>query len=133
MTAKHKIAIIEDDVAIADMYHFKLQQCGYEVRVALGGKEGLRLVADFKPELLLLDLMMPEMTGDEVLEKIRAEDWGGSIRVIILTNISRDEAPAKLRLLKVERYVVKAHYTPAQIVEIVEEVLSSSPKNDMTT
>jgi DNA-binding response OmpR family regulator len=111
------------------MYHFKLQQSGYNVRVALGGKAGLRLVADFRPALLLLDLMMPEMTGDEVLEKIRAEPWGGDMRVLILTNISRDEAPSKLRLLNVDRYIVKAHYTPAQVVKIVEEVLGPSKEN----
>jgi DNA-binding response OmpR family regulator len=126
MTPKHKVAIIEDDMAIADMYLFKLQQSGYEVRMAFNGKEGIELIKDFRPELLLLDLMMPGMNGDELLEKIRAYEWSVSIRVIILTNISRDEAPSKLRLLKVDRYIVKAHSTPAQIVQIVEEVLNSS-------
>jgi DNA-binding response OmpR family regulator len=122
---KQKIAIIEDEASIAEMYRFKLEQGDYEVRCAFDGKEGFKLVEAFQPTLILLDLMMPEMTGEELLEKIRAADWGSSIKVIVLTNISKDEAPSKLRFLGVDRYVVKAHYTPAQVVALVAEVLNS--------
>jgi DNA-binding response OmpR family regulator len=118
-----KIAVIEDDVAIAAMYEFKLKGCGYAVRVAHNGKQGLELIEAFQPELILLDLRMPVMSGDTMLEKIRETEWGASIRVIILTNISRNEAPMNLRLLNVDRYIVKAHYTPKQVVEVVQEVL----------
>ncbi|HVX23746.1 MAG TPA: response regulator [Candidatus Saccharimonadales bacterium] len=122
--AKQKIAIIEDDIAIAEMYLFKLRQSGYDVKTAHNGSEGLELLTDFRPDLVLLDLMMPVMTGDELLEQVRTTTWGSQLRVIILTNISKDEAPSKLRFLHVDRYIVKAHYTPAQVVKIVEEVLS---------
>jgi len=118
-----KIAIIEDELAIARMYEFKLQKDGYEVRCAYNGEEGLQLAEEFHPDLILLDLRMPVMSGDEMLAKLRAADWGSSIRVVILTNISKDEAPASLRLLRVDRYIVKAHYTPAQVVKIVDEIL----------
>jgi hypothetical protein len=64
------------------------------------------------------------MSGDEMLEKLRATDWGSSIRVVILTNISKDEAPKNLRFLHVDRYVVKAHHTPTQVLEIIKEILS---------
>jgi len=66
---------------------------------------------------------MPGMTGEEMLAKMRAHEWGADVRVVILTNLSRDEAPPSLRFLGVSRYVVKAHHTPAQIVDIVREVL----------
>ena len=72
---------------------------------------------------------MPEMNGDEMLAKLRAEDWGANVRVIILTNISRAEAPMMLRFLNVDRYVVKAHHTPSQLVEVVYEVLHIKPVN----
>ena len=120
-----KVCIIEDDEAIATMYQFKLERSGYEVRVAYDGREGLKLIKDFAPEIVLLDLLMPVMNGDDMLERLRATAWGGDIRVIILTNISKAEAPQKLRFLNVDRYVVKAHYTPAQVVNIVDEVLAT--------
>ena len=119
-----KIAIIEDETAIAEMYRFKLEQLGYEVRCAVNGKEGLELVETWRPELILLDLMMPEMSGDEILEKIRATDWGKAIKVIILTNISEDSGPSKLRSLNIDRYVVKAAYTPVEVAEIASKVLA---------
>lgn len=121
-----KIAIIEDESAIAEMYRFKLQQAGYEVSCAFNGKEGLELVKSFKPELILLDLMLPEMSGDAMLEKVRAADWGKDIKVLILTNLSEDVAPPKLSSLSVDRYIIKANYTPAQVVEIVSEVLAAA-------
>jgi len=119
----NKICIVEDDYPIATMYEFKLKQSGYEVRLAHNGKSGYAVIKDFKPDLVLLDLMMPEMTGDELLEKMRATDWGSAIRVIVLTNVSKDEAPQKLRLLNVDRYIVKAHFTPQQVVDTIQEVL----------
>ena len=63
------------------------------------------------------------MSGEDMLEQLRSYDWAKDIKVIVLTNISKDEAPAKLRLLNVDRYVVKAHHTPQQIVDIVREIL----------
>ena len=120
---KTKIAVIEDETAIADMYCFKLEHEGFEVKKALDGLQGLELCESFLPDLILLDLRMPHMSGDEMLKKLRETEWGSHMRVVILTNISRDEAPASLRFLNVDRYIVKAHVTPAQVVRTVEEVL----------
>lgn len=120
---KQRIVVVEDEPAILEMYRMKLTSSGFEVKTALNGEEGLEIIGKFRPNLILLDLRMPVMTGEDMLEKLRATDWGADIRVIVLTNISRDEAPHKLRLLNVDRYVVKAHHTPKQIVDIVDEVL----------
>lgn len=119
-----KVVIVEDDIAIAAMYQFKLEHSGYDVRVARDGSAGLTLIKEFGPEIILLDILMPVMNGDVMLEKLRASLWGSDIKVIILTNISKVEAPQKLRFLNVNRYIVKAHYTPSQVVNIVNEVLA---------
>src|SRR5690606_4388376 len=119
MQTKQKIAVVEDDFAIASMYDFKLRNNGFEVSTAPAGQEGLLLAEKFNPDLILLDIRMPVMDGAEMLEKLRQTDWGARIRVIILTNLSKDEAPHGLRFLNVDRYIVKAHHTPAQVVEVV--------------
>jgi DNA-binding response OmpR family regulator len=121
--AQYKIAIIEDEPSIRHIYQTKLEFEGFTVRTAENGLEGLELAESFKPDLMLLDIRMPEMNGDEMLAKLREHEWGAEIRVIILTNISKDEAPSILRFLYVDRYIVKAHYTPSQVTQIVREVL----------
>lgn len=119
-----KIAIIEDDLAIAQMYRLKFEAEGFHVEIAENGKLGLELCEQMKPELVLLDLMMPEMNGDEMLEKMRSTDWGKDIKVIILTNVGEQEAPDKLKSLHVRGYVVKAEMTPRQVADLVKKELS---------
>ena len=124
-----KIAIIEDETPIANMYRFKLELNGYDVRMAHDGQKGLTLCKDYLPDLVLLDIRMPVMDGVEMLEKMRATEWGSGLKVIILTNISKDEAPSNLRFLHVDQYIVKAHHTPQQVVNIIEEILGKKLPN----
>ena len=120
-----KIAILEDDQAIAQMYRFKFEAEGYEVQTAENGQLGLELIESMKPDMILLDLMMPIMTGDQVLEKLRATDWGKSIKVIVLTNMGEQEIPDKVRELGVSGVILKANMTPRQVAEIVNKYLTS--------
>jgi DNA-binding response OmpR family regulator len=117
------IVIIEDELSIQQLYKTKMEREGFDVYTANNGQEGLKAVKKYSPNLILLDIRMPVMSGDEMLRRLREEDWGASIRVIVLTNLSKDEAPSILRFLNVDRYIVKAHYTPAQIADVVREVL----------
>lgn len=119
------IAIIEDDVALADMYKMKLESSGFEATVAYDGKSGLDMIIQNKPDLVLLDLMLPEMTGSEVLAKFRQTEAGKDTKVIVLTNISEFEAPDELYKLGILRYMVKANYTPSQVIVVVQEALAS--------
>ncbi len=118
-----KLSIVEDELSILQLYKTKFEREGFEVATASNGRDGLKVIKRTMPDLVLLDLRMPGMQGDEMLARLRAEEWGASIRVIILTNLSRDEAPSSLRFLAVDRYIVKAHHTPSQVVAVVREVL----------
>lgn len=119
-----KIAIVEDDLAIAQMYRLKFEAEGHKVEIAENGKLGLALCEEMEPDIVLLDLMMPEMNGDEMLEKMRSTDWGKSIKVIVLTNVGEQEAPGRLRDLNVSAFVVKAEMTPRQVAELVKTQLA---------
>jgi DNA-binding response OmpR family regulator len=118
-----KIAIIEDDQTISQMYRMKFQSDGFDVQMANNGRTGVALVEDFKPDMILLDLQMPEMDGAEALAEIRKHAWGKDIPVIILTNMGEEESPASLKTLNVKSYIVKADLTPSQVVAKVKETL----------
>lgn len=120
-----KIAIIEDDISLADMYKLKLESAGYEAVVAYDGKAGLEMITKDTPDLILLDLMLPEMTGSEVLASYRKTPNGKDTKVIVLTNVSEYEAPDELYQLGILRYMVKANYTPSQVIVVVQEALAA--------
>jgi len=120
-----KIAIIEDDQAISQMYRIKFETDGYEVETAENGKQGLELCEKMKPEIILLDVMMPEMTGPEMLEKLRATDWGSDIKVLILTNMGEQEIPDLIAKYNVKDVILKADMTPSQVAALVKKTLKS--------
>lgn len=118
-----KVAIIEDDLVISQMYRMKFEGSGLEVKMAGNGVRGVELVEDYKPDIILLDLQMPEMDGTTALEIIRKKPWGKNIPVIILTNLGEEEAPKKLKDLGIHSYIVKANLTPNQVLERVKKAL----------
>ena len=120
-----KIAIIEDDQAISQMYRFKFEAEGYSVQTAENGKLGLALVESLVPDIILLDLMMPEMTGDVMLAKMRATPWGKDLKVIILTNMGEQEIPAAVKELGVSAVILKADMTPRQVADLVKKQLEA--------
>lgn len=120
-----KIAIVEDDQAISQMYRIKFEAEGYSVETADNGKLGLELVEKMQPDIILLDLMMPEMSGDEMLARLRKTDWGKDIKVVILTNVGEQEIPPAVKQLGVSDVILKADMTPRQVAEKVKANLAS--------
>lgn len=118
-----KIAIVEDDLAISQMYRIKFESEGYTVETAENGKLGLALLETMKPDIVLLDLMMPEMTGDKVLEQLRKTAWGKNMKVVVLTNMGEQEIPPEVKKLGVSDVVLKADMTPRQVAELVKNHL----------
>jgi two-component system, OmpR family, response regulator ResD len=119
-----KIAIIEDDQAISQMYRIKFEAEEYTVETAENGELGLELIESMRPDIILLDLMMPVMAGEEMLAKLRATEWGKDIKVIILTNRGEQEIPPEVKKLGVAAIILKADMTPRQVAELVKSKLA---------
>ncbi len=117
------IAIIEDDPAILQMYKIKFESEGFSVYTAENGEAGLMLCENIRPDLVLLDLMMPIMNGDEMLTKLRQTDWGKDMRVVVLTNVSEAKIAEKVKRLGVVDILTKAQLTPATVVDKIRSYI----------
>jgi len=119
-----KILIIEDDPLVARMYQKALSLEKLSVVVARNGQEGIKKAEEVKPDLILLDIMMPEMNGIEALEALKSDNELKSVPVIMLTNLSGTQ-DAELALKKgAVAYMVKSEYKPKEVVEKVKQVLA---------
>lgn len=120
-----KVILVEDDEMLAEIYQTRLELAGFECKRANNGLSGLELIQKELPDLVLLDLMMPIMSGDDVLRAMRKSEWGKNIKVIILTNISEAEAPEGIEELGIEKYIVKANLVHDELVQTVQKVLTN--------
>ena len=118
-----KILFIEDESALQKTLSDYLKKEGYEVISALDGESGLRLAQTQKPDLILLDLILPKMDGFEVLRKLMENPETKEIPVIILTNLERMEDIGRALELGAKTYLVKANYTLKEVAEKVKKVL----------
>lgn len=120
-----KILLVDDDALLVRMYQKKLENDGYEVTTASDGEVAFAKVEEFKPDLILLDIMMPKINGLQVLAKLKEDKATANIPVILLTNVggSEDDANRGLELGAVA-YLVKATNRPKAIIEKVKEILS---------
>jgi len=122
---KKKILIVEDDNFVAEVYFAKLSEMGYEPILAQNGEEGLVALKKNKIEMILLDILMPVMSGMEMLEEIKKNKEWENIPVILLTNVGEKESIQKVRDMGVKNYLIKSHFTPAEVVEKIESVFKN--------
>lgn len=121
---KYKVAIIEDEPFLASMYTTKFELEGFEVQRASNGEEGLKVIQEGKPDLILLDVIMPKVDGFEVLEKLRSNPDTANTAVILLTNLGQRADIEKGLAMGATDYIIKANYTPAQVVAKVKQHLN---------
>ena len=118
-----KIVIVEDEVALADIYRTRLEMLGYICFVAHEGLEALTIIERERPSLVLLDIMMPKLSGDQVLKVMRSTEWGRDIRVLIISNLNEADAPAGIREQGIDGYVIKANLSNDQIDQMVGNIV----------
>ena len=120
-TQKHKIALVEDDANIRKMYRMKLELSGYDVLVAEDGAKALDLIKKANPDLVLLDILLPQKDGFEVLKELKdsKDEKVKSIPVIMLSNLSSKEDISEAKKLGASDYFVKAKINPREIIEKV--------------
>jgi DNA-binding response OmpR family regulator len=123
-TQQQKIVIAEDNASLAEIYKTRLELVGYKCFNAYDGEEALTVIEREKPDLVLLDMMMPKVAGDQILERMRASEWGKDIRVFIISNLNEVDAPAGLRDYGIEGYAVKANLSNDDIDNLVDKILT---------
>lgn len=120
-----KIVIVEDNQALAEIYKTRLDIQGYTCFIGYNGITGLYFIQTELPDLVLLDLMIPDISGDKVLETIRQSDWGKTIKVLVISNLNESEAAPNIRSLGIEGYLVKANLTDDELDRKVNAILQS--------
>lgn len=121
---KATILLVEDDTFIAGMYQTKLSMLGYTVRTAVDGEVGWAELQKETPDLLLLDIVLPKKDGFEILGDIRSSEKMKNLPVILLTNLGQKPDVQKGLELGADDYIIKAHFTPSEVVEKIEKMLT---------
>lgn len=123
---RQKIVIVEDNMSLAEIYKTRLELIGYTCFIAYNGIIGLYFIQKEQPDLVLLDLMVPDFAGDQILQHMRTSQWGKDIPVYVISNLNEADAPAGLRELGISGYAVKANLSDDDIDKIVDSVLKPS-------
>ncbi|MBI3963657.1 MAG: response regulator [Candidatus Kerfeldbacteria bacterium] len=120
------ILLVEDDAFLAGMYVKKLELEGFAVLHAADGRQGLKLATQKKPDLIMLDIILPKMDGYEVLMHLKDDPVTRSIPVLLLTNLGQREDVSRGLKLGAADYLIKAHFMPSEVIEKVKRVLATT-------
>ncbi len=121
-----KVLVIEDDNFLVNAYRVKFGNMGYDTRIALDGNEALKVLEEWEPEIVILDLVMPNMDGYEFLEKMRAIEKYRDTPVLISSNLGQPEDIERATKLGANSYVIKGNLSLSDLVKKIEELI---PKN----
>jgi len=124
MVKKKYILLVEDDEFLAELYATKLNLEGFEVGLASDGEKGIKLAGSKKPDLILLDIILPKMDGFEVLKKVKSNKDLKDVPVILLTNLSQKDEIKRGLDLGANDYLIKAHFMPSEVVKKIKQVMN---------
>jgi len=123
-----KILIIEDEKILVDMYKSKLEANNFEVISAFSSEEGIKILRKEKPDLVILDILLPKENGITFLEKIEKIKIMPGIRIVVFSNYDDPETKKKVFKLGVEDYLIKTQFTPREFLEKVKEYFRKKPR-----
>lgn len=128
MDAKKKILLVEDDTALAAVYRSRLELEGFDIKEVNNGEDALSAAVEFRPDLILLDAMMPKISGFDVLDILRNTPETTNIRVIMLTALSQAKDKERAESLGVDDYLVKSQVVIGDVVDRVKHHLGLTPQ-----
>ena len=118
-----RVLIVEDDDFLLQMYATKLELEGFQVFEASNGVQGVKIAQREKPDLILLDLNLPELSGFEVLGQLKRDDSTKNIKVLVLTNYSQKDNIDRCMELGADDYLIKAHFVPSEVIAKIKNIL----------
>lgn len=121
---KKQVLLIEDDPFLIDIYTTKLKEAGFEVGVAEDGERALEKIKERTPDLVILDIVLPNIDGWGILKEIRKDEKFKNLKVMILSNLGQRKEVEKGIKLGATQYLIKAHHTPSQVMEKIRQILN---------
>jgi len=119
-----KILIVDDDQRLSSVYAMALKANGFDVTIAGGGQEGITKVLELKPDLVVLDMMMPAVSGKDVLEAMKGSSETKDIKVVMFSALSDKDLRTKVLTLGADEYIIKSQLTIVQVIDKIKEVLA---------
>lgn len=124
-----KILLAEDDLQLIDMYRRKFEMEGFEVQFAEDGEQAINILEKWKPDVALLDIMMPKVNGLDVLKHIKQKEGYQDVITVMLTNLGNESTAEEIYKLGATEYIVKADMTPLEVSDKVKELIKFYKKN----
>jgi len=118
-----KVLIVDDDLTLREMYAERMKTEGYDVHIAKDGEEGIAMARELKPDVVLLDIMMPGTNGFGVLESLQKDPTTEKIPILMLSALIQDENKEKSKDAGAVGYIVKSETTPADVIEKIKQTL----------